>query len=304
MNRAIRTIFINAHDEVRNGWKALGFITLVVAISMAFNFALKPTIPFLKVHAILLPGSLLSGLIMLIPTALCLRAERAPFTSVGLLLNRRWFSEAAVGTALGMGLMILTALAILALGGFHWERNLAGTWPTLLSGAWLFLTVAIFEEVTFRGYLFQRLVRGMGEWPAQLLLAGLFALAHWQNPGMRGATKIWASLNIGMAAILLGLAFLKTRSLALPMGIHLGWNWAQGNLLGFGVSGTTTDPGFLKPVFHSRPEWLTGGSFGLEASLPCLLIVGACCVWLARRRAVASVSEVTMAQDALAVKCL
>ena len=66
------------------------------------------------------------------------------------------------------------------------------------------------------------------------------------------------------------------------MGIHLGWNWAQGNLLGFGVSGTEAGPTVLKPVFDG-PEWLTGGAFGLEASLPCLLVIGVCCVWLARK---------------------
>jgi hypothetical protein len=77
-----------------------------------------------------------------------------------------------------------------------------------------------------------------------------------------------------LAAILLGLCYLRTRSLALPIGLHLGWNWAQGSLLGFGVSGTTEVQGLWRPVFHGRPEWLTGGAFGLEASLPCALVCG------------------------------
>jgi hypothetical protein len=75
--------------------------------------------------------------------------------------------------------------------------------------------------------------------------------------------------------LLLGLAYVKTRRLALPMGIHLGWNWAQGSLLGFGVSGTMDTRGWLNPVFDGRPEWLTGGAFGLEASLPCSILCGA-----------------------------
>jgi len=103
----------------------------------------------------------------------------------------------------------------------------------------------------------------------------VFAHDHWGNPGMLGATKAWASLNIGLASILLGFCYLRTRSLAMPIGLHLGWNWAQGGLLGFGVSGTTDTKGLWTPVFHGKPEWLTGGPFGLEASLPCALVCGA-----------------------------
>jgi hypothetical protein len=278
----MKSIFVNRDQEIRSGWKVLGFLLLTAILSILFNLALRPALPFLKAHASLIPGPLASGLLLLIPTALCLRLERAPLRSVGLDLGRRWFGEAALGTALGIGLILLTALVIFAFGGLHFERNPAGSWSTLLAGAWLYLGVALSEELTFRGYAFQRLVRGMGEWPAQLLLAGLFALAHWSNPGMTGVTRAWASLNIGMAAIFLGLALLKTRSLALPIGIHLGWNWAQGLLLGFGVSGTTSGAGLLTPVFHGRPQWLTGGAFGPEASLPCLLILGAACLCLTR----------------------
>ena len=246
--------------------------------------------PFLKAHTNLIPGPFLSALVLLIPTAICLKLERAPLRSVGLDLNVRWLREATLGTALGVGLMLVTALVILALGGFHWERNAAGSLRVLLGGAWIFLGVAVFEELAFRGYLFQRIVRGIGKWPAQLLMAGLFALAHWQNPGMEGGTRIWASLNIALAAILLGLALLKTQSLALPVGIHLGWNWAQGSLLGFGVSGTRGQ-GFLSPVFHHRPEWLTGGNFGPEASVPSIIILGAACIWLAMRKTAPTAAE-------------
>ena len=118
----------------------------------------------------------------------------------------------------------------------------------------------------------------------QLVFAGLFALGHWGNPGMHGATRAWATLNIGLAAILLGFCYLRTRSLALPIGVHLGWNWAQGSLLGFGVSGTTDIKGVWSPVFHGRPEWLTGGAFGLEASVVCTLVCSATILVLWRWR--------------------
>jgi hypothetical protein len=135
-----------------------------------------------------------------------------------------------------------------------------------------------------RGYPFQRLVEGAGPWVGQLVFAALFALMHWGNPGMHGATRAWATVNIALAALLLGFCYLRTRSLALPIGVHLGWNWAQGSLLGFGVSGTTDIKGAWMPVFHGRPEWLTGGAFGLEASAICTLVCGAAVFGLWRWR--------------------
>ena len=137
------------------------------------------------------------------------------------------------------------------------------------------------EELLFRGYLFQRLESGLGAGPALGLLGLLFAALHWGNPGMAGLTRAWASLNIALAGILLGLCYLRTRSLALPIGLHLGWNWTQGSLLGFGVSGIH-HPGWWTPVWHGRPAWVVGGSFGLEASLICTVVCAAACFGLAR----------------------
>jgi membrane protease YdiL (CAAX protease family) len=171
----------------------------------------------------------------------------------------------------GFLLMVAVASLIRGLDGFHWVWR--GGLSSLASGFWLFLMVALREELFFRGYAFQRLLDGTSEWLALGLASLYFAYAHWNNPGMVGTLRIWASLNIAFVGVLLGLCYLKTRSLALPMGLHLGWNWTQGSLLGFGVSGLQTGS-LLAPVFHERPLWLTGGAFGLEASLPCALLCG------------------------------
>lgn len=277
----MRQIFRDSQGNVRNGWKVLGFTLLFLAASKAFNVGLRPALPFLHAHRDLLPTPVITALIALIPTLLCLKLEKAPLAGVGLALNRTWAKEALLGTGLGAGLILGVALVIRLLGGFHLTFVPGMSLGALAAGIWLYVWVAIFEEVLFRGYLFQRLARGLGDWPAQALLALLFALGHWGNPGMHGATKLWATLNIAVAAVMLGLAYLKTRSLALPMGLHLGWNWAQGCLLGFGVSGNTGTATLFTPTFHGRPEWLTGGAFGPEASLPSLIVLIAFCVGLA-----------------------
>ena len=107
---------------------------------------------------------------------------------------------------------------------------------------------------------------------------------------MTGASVAWGTLNIALAAVLLGLCWRRTGSLALPIGVHLGWNWTQGSLLGFGVSGTTSQ-GWLTPLFHARPVWLSGGTFGLEASLPCALVCGAAILLLWRWKGWAASSD-------------
>jgi membrane protease YdiL (CAAX protease family) len=196
--------------------------------------------------------------------------EGRTLASMGWGGGRRWLWEFGAGLLGGFLLMGTSALVILGLGGFHWIRGTGGA-EGLVSGAMLFLVVAFREEVLFRGYAFQRLVDGIGPSLA-LPVAGLwFAYAHWHNPGMSGATRVWGTLNIGLAGLLLGLCYMKTKRLALPIGVHLGWNWTQGSLLGFSVSGLDS-AGFLSPVLHEAPSWLTGGGFGLEASLPCAIV--------------------------------
>ena len=130
----------------------------------------------------------------------------------------------------------------------------------------------------FRGYPFQQLVKALGPGHAQWIFGILFTLVHWGNPGLAGPARPWATLNILLAALLLGLCYLRTRSLAMPMGLHFGWNWAQGSLLGFPVSGLNFAQGPWKPVSQNGPHWLTGWAFGLEASALCTLVcLGAIC---------------------------
>ena len=132
----------------------------------------------------------------------------------------------------------------------------------------MFTCVALFEEALFRGFVFQRMVDGVGVWPAQIAIGLLFAVGHWGNPGnpgMHGTTEVFATLDLALGAIMLGLAYLRTGSLALPIGLHLGWNWTQGHVLGFGVSGFGYT-GWFQPVFQGSPQWISGGEFGTESS--------------------------------------
>lgn len=250
----------------------------------ALLFLLAPTLLSLSGFHL---GAWESVLLVLALSWAFLKLEGRGLASLGLKMDRRWWFELLWGSGLGLLVIGSATLALRALGGFHWEPNPGFRITQPLAGAGLFLLVAIHEECLFRGYPFQRLTESWGAWPAQLGMALLFALAHWRNPGLTDAIRPLATLNIILAALMLGLCYLRTRSLALPIGLHLGWNWGQGCLFGFPVSGTTIVQGPWRPVGHGGPTWLTGGSFGLEGSilctLACLCAIIALGSWKARR---------------------
>lgn len=262
--RSFRGAFFDGQGELRQGWRALAFFVLYPLICLPLLLFLG-RFP-LGATAVMALGAFLAG-------TLLLRLEHRPWRAVGLRFGKAWALEFLLG-GLGGVLLIATAAALAwGVGGLRFGAGAPGAGRAALWGLLFFTLVAFHEELAFRGYAFQKAVAGLGAWPAQALFALLFAAVHWGNPNLGGPARAWATLNIALAALLLGLAYLRTGSLALPMGIHLGWNWAQGCLFGFAVSGTEAG-GLLRPVAAeaSRPVWLHGGAFGLEASLPCALV--------------------------------
>ncbi|WP_306590722.1 type II CAAX prenyl endopeptidase Rce1 family protein [Geothrix sp. 21YS21S-4] len=271
--------FIDDAGRVRNGWKILGFVALMNLLGF-LAWLLGQAIP--SAWKGVLSPRWIDAVVALAATWVCLRVEDEPLRAIGLERGRAFLKDFVAGVLLGAAIIGIAACAVRLLGGFHWVRTPRVGPAALLSGIWLYLAVAWAEELLFRGYPFQRAARGLGFPAAQAAFALAFAAAHWNNPGMSGATRIWATLTIALAALLLGLAWRRTGSLALPIGLHLGWNWMQGPLLGFGVSGTSDGAGWWTPVFHGRPQWLTGGEFGLEASAACALACAAAILGLWR----------------------
>lgn len=259
----MKKIFLNTDNRLRNGWWILIFIGFIAATRLVYGPITKGIKQFGVPAEWLEPAAFI---FILFSTWACTLLRKEPLASVGFQLDRRWIKEISLGTVIGIGLIIAATGLIWITGGVRFELDPVRSLGTLAYGFYVFLFAALFEETLFRGFIFQRLLDGAGVWVAQIALALLFALGHWDNPGMEGATKFWASLDLALGAVLLGLAYIRTRSLALPVGIHLGWNWAQGYLLGFGVSGTDHS-GWFQPVFQGKAEWLTGGDFGPEASI-------------------------------------
>lgn len=259
----MKNIFFNADNRIRSAWWIPVFLSLLVLV-------LFPAILIAQYRSAGVPVYVQAMLVMLV-SIICQLLRKEPIAAVTGKLNMRWLRQMAAGLMIGAALMLLPALILTVSGLVHWQIT-GFNFSTVLSGFAVFITVALVEELLFRGFIFQRLIESTGQWPAQLVIAGLFLLTHINNPGMTGSIKLLASINIFVASVLFGLAFIKTKSLAMPIGIHFMDNWVQGSILGFGVSGND-EVGILKPQMVQVPEWLTGGNFGLEASLFGLLVL-------------------------------
>jgi len=259
----IKKILFDPFGKLRNGWWFLLFFLIMAAILgatmlAAWKFHFEVSMP-------------LQALVVLLASWICQQLRKRPLSELLGKFNRRWLGQFLLGNAAGAILMLVPALLLAAIGEVHWQWNPEAQ-STILSGLVGCISVAFAEELLFRGFIFQRFINGLGQWPAQILLAAWFLLTHLNNPGMTGNVKFLAGLNIFLASIMFGLAFLRTKSLALPIGLHFMANWMQGSVLGFGVSGNS-EQGFLIPSFTGGPAWLSGGQFGLEASVPGLVCV-------------------------------
>ncbi|MFO1305731.1 MAG: CPBP family intramembrane glutamic endopeptidase [Burkholderiales bacterium] len=168
--------------------------------------------------------------------------------------------ESALGLLLGAALFttVVAVLAIFgafAIGGIG---SLAGVGIALSSS----LGAAIVEEILFRGILYRLVEAAFGSSVAIVVSAVLFGAAHAFSPNATALATIAIAIEAG---VLLALAYAVTRRLWFAIGFHAGWNFTQGGVFGLAVSGHRSDGLLLGQT--SGPEWLTGGSFGPEASV-------------------------------------
>lgn len=140
---------------------------------------------------------------------------------------------------------------------------------SLLISFVFFLLVAITEEFALRGFVLERMLQGgVNKFWALFLSATLFSLVHIANPNF----DFLSFINILLAGILLGSSYIYTRNLCFPIALHWFWNWIQGPVLGYEVSGNKFCDGLLT-LYLPETNLINGGAFGFEGSILCTVLM-------------------------------
>jgi len=279
-------MFTDSEGRLKPAWAFLLSVLLVCAALLACgylatalggNHVLRFEVIFRTALAVLL----LAAFSWLLTVGNHVESHR--LAAQGLPISRGWTWQFLAGCAFGAALVGIAVCAV-ALGG---KVTFRGTWGThsfyrLVLVVLILMTGSLAEELMFRGYPFQRLVEAIGPAGAIFVFSLLFGLVHILNPG----SSLWGLVNTVVIGVLLAVAYLRTRALWFPWGLHFAWNATLGLLLGLPVSGIRLFNVFLH-ADASGPRWLTGGTYGIEASLPGAMVVllglAAVCVFPLKR---------------------
>lgn len=300
-----QAVFLSPNEpRLRAGWRLLcqTILWLTLAACLGIPFALLS-------QSARVEGAdrLLSGVVNLLAVTLSVMIarrylDRRSFSSLGLQLERQTVLDILAGiliTFLMMGFISLSmnALRWAHVEGFVWQTESSavehanGTSALSTPTAWsvigntllyllLFVLVGWEEELLSRGYHLQTLASGTNLLWGTLLSSALFGFLHLGNPN-----ATWVStLGILLAGLFLAYGYLRTGKLWLSIGLHIGWNFFEGVVFGFPVSGLETYR-LMQTAVHG-PELWTGGAFGPEAGLILLpaMAIGSVLIYLYTRR--------------------
>ena len=241
---AKNNLLLDADHYLRSGWKVLLFFLSVIVLYYLSAVLAKlsrvvPAQSFLFLFYI----------DVLIATFLMLRfIDRRRLSSVGFPYHGKILKEMLVGFFIGAVLIGIVGGTELAVGAVKLSLRSSFSVPLLARNFGLsflfFGYFAIGEELIFRGYPYQALVEGMGAVGATILMSVLFGLLHLMNPN----ATVFSTVNTMLAGALLSIAYLKTRTLYFPFGIHFAWNFVQSFILSLPVSGLLTNHTIFVPT--------------------------------------------------------
>ncbi len=295
MNTLTAIFWSRADRRLRAGWRLLVHFLLVAGL-IILSSLVAWFLPNLRYNRLLVVSTLAQGAAVILSVWLAGRfLDRRRWAEFGLHLSARWWRHLAFGLLLGALLMTGIFLFEWALGWLTVSETFStiGTGDAFWRAIWwpllLFLAVGFYEELFSRGYQLVNLAEGLSFAPlgkrgglllAYALTSAFFGALHAANPN---ATLI-SSLNIALAGLLLGLGMILTGELAIPIGLHITWNFFQGSVFGFPVSGNDFGTTFIAIRQGGPPLW-TGGDFGPEAGLigiVAMLIGALLTVWWVR----------------------
>ena len=224
----------------------------------------------------LLPLKVIEFLSVMLCVWLFIRfVDRKPLKSIGLSLNG-YKKDLYLGLGLGAGLitlgfLILFILGYLSVDGFSFPLG------SIILYLILFVVVSFHEEIMMRGYILNNLMQSMNRYVALSLSSLVFMTIHLLNPNV----SFLSVVNLFLAGIVLGIYYIHKSNLWLPIGMHLTWNFFQGPVFGFEVSGIETKSIIGQSIRGN--ELITGGSFGFEGSILATILILVMIIYLDRK---------------------
>jgi membrane protease YdiL (CAAX protease family) len=292
-----RIFFSPEVPRLRAGWRLILQTTLLFTLLGCFGIplviillSLDPS--FANSLLQLRPEVMLFGVIIeffaiTISVFLAVRfIDKRSFESLGLKLNIQTLFDILMGIGIALVQMGFIYILMLGLGwltfeGFAWEFDPI---HVVITNVLIFFVTFIFvgwnEELLSRGYHLQTIASGLNLFWGVIISSAAFGFLHFRNPN-----ATWVStMGIFLAGVYLAYGYLRTRQLWLSIGLHIGWNFFEGVVFGFPVSGL--DIYALTRIKVNGPEIWTGGAFGPEAGLIVLpsLLLGAALIYLYTRK--------------------
>ncbi|MGB6194630.1 MAG: lysostaphin resistance A-like protein [Terracidiphilus sp.] len=188
--------------------------------------------------------------------------QKKPVSEQGLPLRKGWAGEAGVGVAVGWGAAVACVLPLALIGGIAIVLSTdRAAWGWLAADTAFFAVAAMVEEVTFRGYAFQRFVGVLGPVGASLAFAAFYGVFTALQPG---SSRLSTLVSV-LLCLLLSMSYLRTRALWVSWGLNFGWKASRALIFGLTVSGVSSHSSIVEgdPM---GPFWMTGGGYGLDGS--------------------------------------
>jgi membrane protease YdiL (CAAX protease family) len=222
-------------------------------------------------------GAVLSALLAG-ATVVCARLGREPLTDLGFPASRR--DMLAIPAAFGVGALLFSAMLLVlgAAAGGTWQLHATAPWRSALAGLGPVLGLLLGEELLFRGYLFQQVRRLTGPAGAIVISAALFGLYHLLGTQYWAMGAVFRFAMPALGGLVFGYALVRTGSLAVPIGLHWGGNWAQSVLFGLGHSPDHSGAVWIMPLSGEQvgaltaPDLLPNLPYLVALALACLLV--------------------------------
>lgn len=271
---SMKAVFVNPEEgRLRTGWRIVAFASGLMALNAVMFVSVRAILGSLPRQSIL--PFLIFGFVTTVSVFAARRfLDQRSIKSLGLHIDKHAILDLVGGMLISALVMAVMFFALLWAGliefqGFAWWTDdptvsatlSAAALPAILLVMCKLAIVAWWEELVFRGYLFQNTVPVLGLTGSIVLLSLVFGVLHGMNPN----ATVLSTVLIALITPQLVYAYLKTGQLWLPIGIHWGWNLFQASVFGFSASGQASPTMIAQSP--TGPDWLSGGTFGAEGSV-------------------------------------